>query len=1088
MMRVFRGVLLCAGILALTAGAANAQAIGSIFGKVTDPSGGVLPGVTVTVTGPTLQQPLTATTTETGAYQFPSVPIGTFTVTFELSGFRKAARQNVIIDSGFNAQIDMKLAIGQVSEEVTVTAASPVVDTKKTTTGQVFTKEIFESIPTARDPWQIIGMTPGVQAGLNVGGSASGQQVGLSVYGTSANVQWNREGGSITDLSSNSSPAYFNFDSFEQIQVVTGGGDVSVQSSGLSINLVTKSGSNVFKGTAVGTFENDNMQSSNVSQELFATGQNGFLSGNPIKKITNASVEYGGPIKRNRLWWWAAADRQDINSGVINFFDANAGSFCADLVAAQRQGSGALGQLVTYDKLEDVQKCLSNDKTLIKNLEWKFNYQFNSANKFQYLFSSDNKYRNARGASATTLKEATTQQTSDKPWGFPLPQHSLTHTWILTDRLVFNNQFTYVHGGFFLDYQDVPPQGDCLQSRYIGNTNYDDYLTDTRANPNCLFNTQALSNRTSGFSSRSLTASYQTDRHSWEAKSDGTYFLTNMLGGDHSLKFGVGWRRNPIRSYSHYSGGARATLQCVGNNASNCGNGQEVPAGSPAGYVVRSAVLYRDQLLNNDWWSYNGYLQDSYSRGRFRINGGIRYDWQTSKYLGGCVPNNPIMPTLLPSQCENGTDQSTVIDEVTGLPKTDANGNPILETIPSFSNWAPRVSVIYDLRGNGKTSVRASYSLYYQTKITLADSLGGLFTQTALTWQNADSGACRAAPNGCWTDANLDGLVQASELSGTPSVSSSRFDLNTGILTPANNIVSQDAKLARTREFITGLQHELIPNLAVGVEYIYRNYDNGTATYTVGYQPGAPLFPLSAIYTGPLTYTEPTSGISAPYWEVCATCSRPSGVGSITETSLNYSVYKGFVMTANKRFSDRWMLNGSLTLQDNPGFTRHTTNPTGLEFTNGVSTIPRYLLKINGSYAAMWGINVAGNLNFNQGAVRTRVITGPGVINGGLNSSGQPTTISGNNAGCNCDTLRFEMADAERLDPTALLDLGVHKVISFRGGRNRVKIMGDVFNVFNISTITGFTGNGNNLSSASYGAVSSIVPPRVFRIGAQLTF
>ena len=55
-------------------------------------------------------------------------------------------------------------------------------------------------------------------------------------------------------------------------------------------------------------------------------------------------------------------------------------------------------------------------------------------------------------------------------------------------------------------------------------------------------------------------------------------------------------------------------------------------------------MLYRDQLLNNDWWTYNGYIQDSYSRGRLRINGGIRYDWQTSKYLGGCVPNNPLMP------------------------------------------------------------------------------------------------------------------------------------------------------------------------------------------------------------------------------------------------------------------------------------------------------------------------------------------------------------------------------------------------------------------------------------------------------------
>ena len=131
-----------------------------------------------------------------------------------------------------------------------------MVDVKRTTTGAVFDATTLQNIPTARDPWQIINMTPGVVAGLNVGGSSSGQQVGLDSRGTGANVQWNLEGGSITDLSSNSSPSYYNFDSFEQIQVVNGGGDVSVQSSGLSINLVTKSGSNTFKGSAVGTFEN----------------------------------------------------------------------------------------------------------------------------------------------------------------------------------------------------------------------------------------------------------------------------------------------------------------------------------------------------------------------------------------------------------------------------------------------------------------------------------------------------------------------------------------------------------------------------------------------------------------------------------------------------------------------------------------------------------------------------------------------------------------------------------------------------------------------------------------------------------------
>ena len=124
--------------------------------------------------------------------------------------------------------------------------------------------------------------------------------------------------------------------------------------------------------------------------------------------------------------------------------------------------------LVTFDKLDDVQKCLGNDKTVIKDLQWKFNYQLNAANKFQYLFQSDNKYRNARNASSTMAKEATAQQTSDKPWGLPLPTHSLLHTWIASDKLVFNNQVTYVYGGFFLDYQDVPPQGNCDQSRYTG--------------------------------------------------------------------------------------------------------------------------------------------------------------------------------------------------------------------------------------------------------------------------------------------------------------------------------------------------------------------------------------------------------------------------------------------------------------------------------------------------------------------------------------------------------------------------------------------------------------------------------------------
>src|SRR3954467_7244392 len=257
MIRGVRAILLMAVILASGASVAHAQAIGSIFGKVTDSSGGVLPGVTVTVTGPALQQPLTAVTSENGTYQFPSVPIGTYTVGFELASFKKALRPNVVISTGFNAGVDQKMEIGNMTEEVTISAASPVVDTKKTTTGATFTAEILEKIPTARDVQQILNMTPGVQlSGYNVGGSASGQQLTPTSRGTTAQVQWNLEGGLITDLSSNSSALYYNFDSFDQIQVTSGGGDVSGRAPGLSITLGTKSGSNVLKGSFNGTFEN----------------------------------------------------------------------------------------------------------------------------------------------------------------------------------------------------------------------------------------------------------------------------------------------------------------------------------------------------------------------------------------------------------------------------------------------------------------------------------------------------------------------------------------------------------------------------------------------------------------------------------------------------------------------------------------------------------------------------------------------------------------------------------------------------------------------------------------------------------------
>lgn len=1063
MTRRFWRSLLIAPLLFAFTGSAYAQGMGSIFGKVTDSSGAVIPGVTVTVTGTGMQLPRVAVTTATGAYQFPNIPIGTYTVTFELQGFKKATRPNILIVAGFNAPVDQGLAVGDMSEVVTVSGAAPVVDTKRTTIGGTFDLQTLENIPTARDPWMVIYMAPGIQlGGTNVGGSGSGQQPSISSRGTTANVQWNLEGGATTDLVSNTSASYYNFDSLEQIQIINGGGDVSVQSSGVSINLITKSGSNVFKGSAVGTFSNDAMQFQNVSEDLFNKGTGGFLSGDPLNRITSATFEYGGPIIRNRLWFWGNADHQDINKGVLNYFDRDKGAECVSYAEAQRLGT--LAGTITYADLNKVRNCLKNDKTVIYHVGAKLNFTLNASHKFQYLLQGDDKIRDSRSASSTLAKEATTRQFSDYWHGFPQPTHSLTYTYIASDKLVFNTIYTYVYGGYTLDFQDYDTCGD---TRYNGSNDAADYAHDS----NCLWNQQQLSLRTTGYQSRSKLAGTQIVLPSHELKSDGTYFMSGKLGGDHSLKFGVGYRRNPTMTFSHYGGGARAWLQCNGNLSANCVDNRIAPGAAGPGLVPYRAVLYRDQLRNSDWWMWSGYLQDSFNRGRYRVSGGLRYDWQHSKYLGGCVPANVIRPDLLPAQCEDATQEG--VNPNTGQ----------LEKIRPFSNVAPRVSLTYDLFGNGKTALKAGGSYYYKTRESQANNLGGLFTVTSLTFgSNANSGACTGTS--CWTDTNMDGIVQGNELTGTPTSSSTRFNTTTGILAPAGNAIAPSTKISRTREAVVGIQHELVPNLAIGVDYIYRKYDRGLATYTVGYEPGAPGYPLSQIYTGPLTFTDPVSGKTGEYYVVKQGAMRPSGLGSITVTNPNYQVYNGVDITVTKRYSNKWQLNGALTIQNNPQYfpegSADLVNPTGGVYRNGVSTIAKYVLKLSGSYELPWGIMAAGNLNMFQGGTRTLTIDGPGNVYGGVNAAGAATTIS-------YSTLEFQSRDAFRFGDTKMLDLGFQKALSLGGGeRYKVKVMLDLFNVFNVSEIQGYSSNNVSLTSAT--APSSIIPPRVVRVGVRATF
>jgi hypothetical protein len=1069
-------MLFAVAVMGIAAGSAWAQASGQIAGTVRDAAGGVQPGVTVTVSGPALQGSLTQLTSERGTYHFPVVPVGSYAVTFVIEGFRQVSRLNVDVPSGFTAGIDAALEAGSVTDEMVDRTASPMVDANTAAgtgaPGATIVTTTLARVPTSRDPWQIINMAPGAEAGVNVGGSASGQQVGLATRGTSANLQWSLEGGSLTDLAANSSSLYYNFGALDQVSVSTGGGDASVQSSGLFINLIMRSGGNSLRGSSVATMGHHALQSNNVSEEVFHRGTTGFLSGAPTKAVSSVSIEFGGPVRRDRLWWWAAADWQHINAGSANFFDAGRSATCRGYADAQRAGSSLTVGSISYSNLEAIQDCLADDTTRIGNKQAKLNLRVTSSHRLQYQFLSHNKTRNARNASADTAPEATTRQTSDA-WAqwFPVPTHQLAHTWNAGSRLVLRTLYTYVDGGFNLDYQDS--DGPCGLTRYTGSRLQQDAPQSARSE--CLFNVQPLTIQTTNHQNRSLGNAYQTERPSHDVRTDATFLLANMLGGDHALKFGAGYRRNPVRSYRHFSGGGRAFVQCVGNVLAGCGDASTfVPVGSATGLVPRQAVLQRDSLVNNDWWTWSAYVQDSFSVDRLQVTAGLRYDWQQSKWLGGCVPANVIRPDLLPAQCQDATQSA--ISPLTGE----------VEEIQPFGNFAPRMSVTYDIRGTGKTVARASGSYYYATRMSLANALSGL-GQVTLTWgPNQDSGVCRAS---CWTDANRDGVIQSSELTGTPTVSASLFNLTTGALSPTGSSVARDMKLGRTREATFGLQHELRDHLAIGAEVVFRRYDRGPATYVLGAQPGGPAYPLSQLYTGPLTHTDPVSGKSAPYYVIRPGTPRPFGVFS-SQTRETYEDYRGLDLTLRKRYDGRWQAGVALTIQTrndhSPIETLPDGNPTGNEFFDGHNAIARYLLKVHGSYDLPWGLMASTNLNVNDGAIRDLVIDGPGPVFGGDGALGV-TTIT-------YDTLHFETTGTTRFAPAALWDIGLRKSFAIGGGRHQVQVMLDGFNILNAATALSYA--SDNVSTTGTTAlpvppserISGLLPPRILRVGLRVTF
>ena len=278
-----------------------AQTTGSIAGRVTASDGSLLPGVTVEAKSAAMQGVRVVTTDPGGSYRFPLMPPGEYQISFSLEGFHPEARRAVLVQLGKETALDVALKPAAVTEELTVMAEAPVLDTSSTTLGTNLSTRAIETLPTQRNYSSIVQVAPGVASDANPDKNASNS---ISVYGSSgAENSFFIDGVNTTNVEYGFQGKELNFEFIQEVDVKTGGYEAEYgRSTGGIINVITKSGGNNFSGDVFGYFDNDSLQASSKTVESLSGTQSGF-------RKNDFGIDVGGFLLRDRLWFFGAYDR-----------------------------------------------------------------------------------------------------------------------------------------------------------------------------------------------------------------------------------------------------------------------------------------------------------------------------------------------------------------------------------------------------------------------------------------------------------------------------------------------------------------------------------------------------------------------------------------------------------------------------------------------------------------------------------------------------------------------------------------------------------------------------------------------------------
>ena len=314
---------LCVPASTVRAQGGGASTTGTINGRVLDSSGAVLPGVSVSATSPSLMGVQSSTSDEGGNYRFPALPPGIYAVSYELVGFTTVKRENIQISIGFTATVNVELSVATLQESVTVTGESPVIDGTATRVQQNFKLDSLQQLPNARDFWALVALTPSVTtARFDVGGSQAGSQFGYTAYGFTGQNQLLVEGINAT-YHTGTSMLYMDYGSFEEVFIGTVGNGAEVAVPGVQSQMLGKSGGNTFQGELYQDYERNAFQGANIPGNILERGVREHS--NELENYRDLSLNVGGPVKRDRVWWYSSYHNQKVVVQQPNFVGPIAG-------------------------------------------------------------------------------------------------------------------------------------------------------------------------------------------------------------------------------------------------------------------------------------------------------------------------------------------------------------------------------------------------------------------------------------------------------------------------------------------------------------------------------------------------------------------------------------------------------------------------------------------------------------------------------------------------------------------------------------------------------------------------------------------